>query len=226
MKKITFKVSSSKESSIVSLIKDVNKISCRIFIDFENGFVAVENVNDYMIEEVIELINIYYTILSIDIDNTFDQTVEKSTISSATETVKEIETANEIEKHKVLVQKVGDMEFALLEEIGFAFDELDPYKDVEEQVKPFLENIEMTTTEKLVTESFIIACDIKRINYENIILRLHETFPGMDEDTIKSILKEEFKNWLTKYPTLAERCPKISIMAVLKLFVKKLKSAN
>ena len=33
--KITFKVSSQKEGSVVSLIKEVNKISCRIYLDLE-----------------------------------------------------------------------------------------------------------------------------------------------------------------------------------------------
>ncbi len=77
MKKLTFKVSSPKDCSVVSLIKEVNKISCRIYLDLENGFVAVENVNDTMIDSVIELVDNYYTVLGVEIDNTFEESTEK-----------------------------------------------------------------------------------------------------------------------------------------------------
>ena len=107
------------------------------------------------------------------------------------------------------------------EVIGFAFDKLDPSKKVEDQVENFLADIGMVSNEKMITQSFVIACDIKKIKYDNVILRLHEEFPEMNEETIKNTLKETFKYWLEKYPTLAEKCPKISIMAILKLFAKK-----
>ena len=71
------------------------------------------------------------------------------------------------------------------------------------------------------TTDYIIACDIKKINYENVLLGLHELFPTVKEEIIKNILKDAFKNWLDKYPTLAEKCPKISLMAVLKVFAKR-----
>jgi len=102
MKKIIFKVSAPKENSIVSLIKGVNQISCRIHIDFEASFVTVENVNDTMIDKVIELVNNYYTITGVDIDNTFEETTEKQVVPVVTkttdDTVEEVveEIANEI----------------------------------------------------------------------------------------------------------------------------------
>ena len=473
MKKLTFKVSSSKDSSVVSLIKDINKISCRIFLDIENGFVVVENVNDSMIENVIDLVDNYYTILNINIDNTFKELTEESTIPVTTEAVDEaveepqksemddvvvekqpkilepqseddliikkvefeseyvethinnflktaywalynrratekdignyiftcmseismryspkpiiefslgdivdvnygshlpgeiqgghvnaivcnilnkdmayivpitkvrtditsrsyllmdiphdatydnefyrggtilidkgkyvraerfnsvvgkttptffekllyqlastfdftedlsetvedsrplfpgeipdeivdtpVETeetaeevaetpvkkstdkvvkspAEEMVKPKTTAKKVTGEESVLLEVIGFALDKLDSSKKVEEQVEPFLTDIGMTTTERMVTQAFIVACDIKKINYENVILGLHETFPKVKEEIIKNVLKEAFKNWLNKYPTLAEKCPRISLMAVLKVFAKR-----
>lgn len=477
MKKITFKVSSQKEGSVVSLIKEVNKISCRIYLDLENGYVTVENVSDTMIDAVIELVDHYYTILGIDIDNTFEENTEKQvapviedsttdttndtvdetvveevaeetadvvvqkqptvleplseddliikkvefenelvenrinsflktaywamynrratekdiseyiltcmseismrfsskpiiefsigdivdvnygshlpgeimgghvhaivcnvlnedmayvvpitkvradisslsylfmdapqdatynneyykggtvlvdkgkyvrverfnavigrtnpeffekllyqlasafdftncltetfeddsdlpfTMGETTEEVVETSTATEetadevvetstateettdnVVKTKTTSKKVGGEESALLEVIGFAFDKLDSSKKVEEQIESFLNDIGMTTTERMVTNSFIIACDIKKINYENVLLGLHELFPTVKEEIIKNILKDAFKNWLDKYPTLAEKCPKISLMAVLKVFAKR-----
>lgn len=462
MKKITFKVSTQKEGSVVSLIKEVNKIFCRIYLDIENGYVTVENVNDTMIDAVIELVDNYYTILGVDIDNTFEETTEnlvapvvvESTADTIDDTVEEtveevaketaeavaekqptvlgpqseddliikkVEFENEyVENHinnflktaywalynryatekeigeyiltcmseismrysskhsiefsigdivdvnygshlpgeimgghvhaivcnvlnedmayvvpitkastdissfsylfmnapqdviynneyykggtvlvdkgkyvrverfnsvigrtkpeffeellyqlavtfdftgcltetvednsnlpftmgettdevvetltatgdsdtkvvktKTTAKKVSGEEAALLEVIGFAFDKLDASKTVREQVESFLTDIGMTTTERMVTQSFIIACDIKKINYENVLLGLHKEFPEVKEEIIKNILKEAFKNWLEKYPTLAEKCPKISLMAILKVFAKK-----
>lgn len=84
MKKITFKVSTKKEGSVVSLIKEVNKISYRIQIDLENGFVAVENVEDTMIDSIIELVDLYYTISSVNIDNTSDGSISVETSQSVT----------------------------------------------------------------------------------------------------------------------------------------------
>ena len=420
MKKLTFKVSPQKDCSVVGLIKEVNKISCRIYFDLEDGFVAVENVNDTMIDTVIELVDKYYTILGVDIDNTIEEPVEEqltsvvdesggttteddliikkveftnqyledllnklmrtvawamfkmnipekeignliytcmseismryndkqciefsvgdivdcnygvhltgeingahvaaivcnishsgmaylvpitkmqteitsesylifnppedviyendyykggtalldkakyvraerinkvigrttpdffkkvlygltsafdftSRLDTGKETTDEVvktptatkDTTDKVVKTKATTKKVGGEEAALLEVIGVAFDKLDPSKKVEEQIESFLTDIGMTTTERMVTQSFVIACDINRINYENVILKLHEQFPKVKEAIIKNILKEAFKNWLEKYPTLVEKCPKISLMAMLKVFAKK-----
>lgn len=76
MKKIIFKVSSQKDFSIASLMKEVNKVSCRILFNLAEGFVTVENVDTNMIDYIIDLINKYYSILSVDIDNTIE-TVKK-----------------------------------------------------------------------------------------------------------------------------------------------------
>ena len=118
-------------------------------------------------------------------------------------------------------QKVGSNESSLLEIIGSALDKLDPSKKVENQVEDFLASIGMTTTEKLIKQSFIIACDVKKINYGTVIFRLHEANPKIREELIQNILKESFKNWLKQYPTLAEKCPRISFMSILKVFAKK-----
>ena len=440
MKKIRFKVSIKKEGSVVSLIKEVNKISCRIQIDLENGLVEVENVEDTMIDSIIELIDHYYTISSVNIDNTSDEStsVEASQIVTVVDepksefTVEEnaepdnkptvlgpqseddliiqkvefkneyvenlinrfmrtaywamykmnipekeigdfIRTSiNEISmrynkkrcirysvgdivdcnygvhltgeingghvsaivcnianggmaylvpitkfreslislsyltfdvpndvvynndyytggtalldkgrylraerfhevigkatpefltkvlgqlsttfdftgnivmtdddtksnpvdagnsdvittepKPKKAAKKVGGEETALLNVIGDSLEKLDRTKTAEEQVETFLADIGMATTERMVTQSFVIACDIKKINYENVILELHNMFPKVKEDIIKSILKENFKKWLDVHSELVESCPKISLMAVLKVFAKR-----
>ena len=47
-------------------------------------------------------------------------------------------------------------------------------------------------------------------------------YPTVNEDIIKASLKESFKKWLEQYPELAEKCPKLSLMSVLKAFAKRL----
>jgi len=447
VKKITFQVNTQKDLSLTSLIKEVNKISCKISIDLKSGYVSVENVNDTMIDSVIELVNNYYTILGVEINNTLEELTDNQDSSvlleSSTDTnssivreisesvstkqptditsqIKEIEFENKyLEKYlnnllrtislalcnnatekdisdhiltciseismrffpkpivefatgdivdinfgthlpgeiigghihgivcnifngnmayvvpiikskaippsilnlnmdtptdasyynehyaggtvfidkgkyiraeriksvigkttpeffekllkqlplafdfagrlseavqdnnsedlptlgtpnrvfestiegsdihnnasnsKTSTKKIGDAETNLLETFGFALDKLDSSKPVGDQVESFLTDIGMPSTERLVTQAFIIACNIKKINYENIISALHEKFPTIKQEIIKITLKETFKNWLKAYPTLAEKCSKISLMAVLKVFAKK-----
>lgn len=455
MKKIIFRVSSPKENSIVSLIKEVNKISCRINLDLENGIVTVENVNDDMIDNVIELIDNYYTILGVNIDNTSEGTIQEQKESAVSNNViadvkdtiaelqpkilepqseddliiKKVEFENEyvqglinkflrtaywamfkmnvpekeignfiytsideismrynpkepikfcigdvvdcnygthlngeingyhvsaivcnisttgmvylipitkmqtditsysylifntpedvvyendyykggtalidkakfvrperihavigkttpdffkkvlyklastfdftsifdenidkvvleeeskvdklseekvevIEqpvavneeksdepikkvKEKTLTKKIGGEEEALLKAIGPSFDKLDKSKKVEEQVEDFMNEIGMPTSANLVTQSFVIACDIKKINYENVILELCKLNPNIRDEIIKASLKENFKKWLEQYPEILEKCPKISLMSMLKVFAKR-----
>ena len=99
---------------------------------------------------------------------------------------------------------MGDEESALLNVIGNSLEKLNRTKTVEEQVETFLADIGMATTERMVTQSFVIACDIKKINYENVILELHNMFPKEKENIIKSILKENFKKWLDVHSELVE----------------------
>lgn len=413
MKKLTFKVSNPKEGSIINLIKDVDKIDCRIQIDFENGFVTAENLNDSLIDTVIELIDDYYTLLGVDINNNVESNAAVPAVAENTEMIAQTESVSEpestdkifepqseddliIEKvefeneyveelinkflrtaywamfkmniserdigdfiwtsineismrynkkesipfsigdivdcnygthlageingghvaaivcnisdtgmvylvpitktqenltsHSYLIfnvpnditydtrdyvggtvlldkgkyvrperfhevigktspeffakvlhqlattfdftnknaeieiehsNKVSDRETVLLETIGFAFDKLDSSKKVEEQIDSFLVEIGMTTSEIMVKQSFVIACEIEKITYDNVILELNNMYPEEKEDAIKATLKENFKKWLEQYPELAEKCPKLSLMSVLKVFAKR-----
>ena len=155
---------------------------------------------------------------------TTNEVVAKSstTEENTTETVgtSDHNTTNKVEQSENPTKKYN-IEDTLQEVIGFAFNKIDPSKKVDDQVENFLADIGMVSTEKLITQSFVIACDIKKIKYDNVILRLHEEFPEISEETIKNTLKDTFKDWLQKYPTLAEKCPKISIIAILKFFAKK-----
>ncbi len=417
MKKITFKVS-KKEGSFVSLLKNIDKISCRIQIDLENNFITAENVDDTMIDEVIELVNQNYNILNVIIENASDEVaLVKKCRSEDDLIIQKVEFGNEyvenlinkfmktaywaMYKHDVSEKKIGNFimtliseismrynknnvtieysvgdivvcnygfhlegeingwnvaaivcnitndgmvylvpvtkyrenlksnsylimnapddvvynkenytggialldkgkycraerllnvigkttpeffanvlkklsttfdftemidddtktdlgskivesakneekkasvetyastpkktkgvgveESALLNAIGESLEKIDPTKKVEEQAIDFLTDIGMTTSDRILIQSFVIACNIEKINYANVLRELYNVFPKVREEIIMVNLKENFKKWLEIHPELLESCPKISIMTLLKVFAKKIR---
>jgi len=106
--------------------------------------------------------------------------------------------------------------------IADALNSLDKSKPVEEQIDDFLDAIDLPKDVKFVRSAFIVACIVKKVGYESIILELHNEYPKIREEIIKENLKEEFKKWLTKHPDVKENYPKISIIALLKIFAKKM----
>ncbi len=101
MKKLFFKVSQIKDDSLLPLIKEINKISCKICINLNKGMVDVENVEENMLETVIGLVNDYFSISSIDIDNTG----ETATKTNDTEKMTDLEA--ELSEEAV-IRKVGN----------------------------------------------------------------------------------------------------------------------
>lgn len=141
MKKLTLKVSLQKDFSMVSLIKEIDKISCRINLDLEQGLVIVENVNDSMMDTVIELVNNYYVILGVEIDNTYEVTEETTKIlEPQTEddlVIKKVEFENEyienvlnklmrtaywaVFQKRVTEKEIGDFIYTALSEISMRY---------------------------------------------------------------------------------------------------------
>ena len=163
-----------------------------------NEVEEISEVKEDAIDEVIET-EISAEVISKEVDESSAKTTEE--ISSG--------------------KKVGVEEEAILKVIGEALDKLDKSRPVSEQVENFMNEIGMPISAKLVSQSFVIACDIKKINYENIILELHKLNPNIKDEIIKASLKENFKIWLKQYPKLVEKFPKMSITAVLKVFAKR-----
>lgn len=97
---------------------------------------------------------------------------------------------------------------------------LDKSKSVEEQTDKFLNCIAFQSNEKIIKQSFIVACEVKKIGYESIILELRNVYPNIKEENIKAILREEFNKWLTLHPDVKEKYPKISFMVLLKVFAR------
>lgn len=142
-------------------------------------------------------------------------TVIVSSETKPEETISQVATVS-------TTQKGSNGEKALLESFGSAFDKLDSSKPIQEQIDSFIADIGIPANEKMLRQTFVIACDIKKITYENVIFELHKMYPTADEDILKASLKKSFKKWLEQYPELAEKCPKLSLMSVLKVFAKRL----
>lgn len=99
----------------------------------------------------------------------------------------------------------------------------DKSKTVEDQIDYFLESIEFNTNEHIIKSAFSYACQARKIGYENIIAGLHYEYPEISQENIKSIMIDEFKKWIAKYPEAKEKYPKLSFMTLLKVFAKKMK---
>lgn len=394
MNKLIFKVIPKKDDSIITQIKEINKLPCRINLDLKNSCVTVENVNDNMINQVTEFINNYYTVSNVTIDNISENSDNDVNSSEKSPTIIKPQSENDLiikkvefrdnyieqlinkflrsaywaiyvkkastrdvanslttaitelsfninknnpvkfeigdivscyygthldcelchstafaivcnilnenlvclvpielyysptinylsfttpadiicdkfNKGKVLLDKaryIGSVRIKevvgkttprffsvvldsiastfdftplanyceeeknkqpikktekelLLEVIGEPLKNLNKDKPIEEQINDFLTQIGMST-EKLVTQSFKIACNTKKINYENILKALSELNPDIKINVMKSSLQNVFKNWLSNYPLLAKEHPNISFMALLKVWSK------
>lgn len=127
-------------------------------------------------------------------------------------------------KPKKAKRKISTEEEALLPIIGDSLEKLKSIKTHKKKIETFLADIGMTTTEQMVTQSFVVACSLyytKKINYNNVIIELHRRFPEVKKNRIKLILRENFKIWLEMHPELEENYHCISLMSILRVYAKR-----
>lgn len=86
MDTVIFKIEKWKSESIANLLKEINEISCRLYIDFEKGVVTAKDVNNDVIDRIIGVIDKHFVIESISVDNTTNQ--EKSELNENDRVVK------------------------------------------------------------------------------------------------------------------------------------------
>ena len=116
-------------------------------------------------------------------------------------------------------ENVGKIENLLYQYLKNDLESIDRSKTIEENVDYFLEGIGMSADE-MIMQSFIIACNIKRITYMNVIAKMIKLYPEKESREIKTFLKDNFKEWLEKNPELEMQCGTISFMNLLKIFSK------
>lgn len=159
----------------------------------------------------------------------FDFTNHSSNLNCTTSNTNQIDdTISSSKNSPVKISRISSTktfteESELLEIFSPVFDKLDNTKKLEDLVDDFFNEIGLITTSEFVKQCFIIACSTdKKINYENILLELQNMNTYITNITpVKVSLKGDFKNWLKKYPDLANKCPRISLMSILKVFAKK-----
>ena len=120
-------------------------------------------------------------------------------------------------------KKMGPFEKALFDVIGEQLRTLIKDKDVESQLDDFMDSIGLDKSARIVRQSFLAACKVKRISYESLFAEMYDVFPTIRSEIMKASLQEEWKNWLSTQPTLAEQHPKIPLTSLLKVFVKQVK---
>ena len=86
MDTVIFKIEKWKSESIANLLKEINEISCRLYIDFEKGVVTAKDVNNDVIDTIIGVIDKHFVIESISVGNTTNQ--EKSELNENDRVVK------------------------------------------------------------------------------------------------------------------------------------------
>lgn len=114
---------------------------------------------------------------------------------------------------------MGKIENLLYKYLKNDLEKLDRSKTIEENIDYFLEDIGMAPNE-MIMQSFVIACNIEKITYVNIIKKMRELYPEKSSTSIKAVLRYNFKEWLQRNPELAMKCGSISYMNLLKIFAK------
>lgn len=240
MNKLTFIGNIKDEQSKASIIKEIFFVSCRMQLDIVNGFLTVENIDDTQINMIIDLIDNYYNINEIIIDNLIDHIsndiITSVPIEEETQIIAITEKNNSYDANSI-VQAIGTPipankntktsviskeESALLELFSDAFSKLTPDKSIKKQIDVFFTDIGMSTKLKLMKEAFLISFEIYNINFDSIVMALKKSHPNTKKSVIRTSLKVNFKNWLSKYPRLLEVSSNFSLISLIEAFVKRI----
>ena len=95
MNKLTFIGNVKEGRSKTSIIKKISSISCRLQLDFDQGFLTVENVDDTQIDIITDLIDNYYDTDKIIIDNLINPASNEDTTSAPIKNETQIVPATE-----------------------------------------------------------------------------------------------------------------------------------
>ncbi len=150
------------------------------------------------------------------VQDTIDDTVIEDTEVSSCETV---QTVIEPEKATKPISKLT-YEEAINEIIGEALEEVDSLGAMTDEVRQFIANIGMDTTDGYLVQAFIKACEMDRITMANVAGAIC-VMAGIKKKDIVDSLKQSFKQWIEKYPEFKAKFPKISLTVILKAFANK-----
>lgn len=211
LKKIVFEVEKKENTDLAKVVKALEEIHCLSSFDFKIGFIIINNINKDLIDKVIKIIEENFEIIWMQVDNTQNGQEEAEVCKK---------------EEKTELPKVNKDEEALLEVIGPALEKLDKNKPISEQVDNFMKEIDMISHANLIKVALNNVCNIKKISYEFVVIKLRELNPTMSIYYIRDDLKQQFKFWLSQNPKLAKSASRINLMHLLKLFAKRFEWQN
>lgn len=158
-----------------------------------------------------------------------DSQTEVKLINVATDDLSENDTINQTAETEIASTNT-DIDFSKFENfedtlsalIGMNIQSLNKNSDLEPQLDNFLTSIGFSNA-ILVKQAFIAAYKVEKVKYDSIIIELKNQNPHLMEDEIKQTLRDAFKIWISNYPTIMKQFPRISIISLLKFFVKSYK---
>lgn len=106
------------------------------------------------------------------------------------------------------------------EVLADALSKLTKSKSVTMQIRPFMEDIGMDISDSMLVEAFLAAYYVKTITYSYIAARISEV-TGKEEDEITLYLKTAFNEWLRTHKELEEKYPKVTLLSILRVFIRK-----
>lgn len=126
-------------------------------------------------------------------------------------------------ENKVNEQPTGKHEEALTKILSNQLKSLDKSKPCEEEVKRFMEAINMPYNKNTTMfEAFVAVITISKVTTTSVCDAVHEKNPGISsKDIVKESLKINFQRWLKDcHPEVLKENPKISFADLLKVFKK------
>ena len=158
--------------------------------------------------------------------NPTESTGQEATAREVVVDEKKPEKSNTSENEKA-TSKVGKHEAILMEFFGEDFKTIDTTDPLSRQASTFMGIIGMCWT-AVMQDIFENAFDVNINSYASICgnLRVMEDAFGLTAKESEILAKKYFQEWLSKYPQIKEKCPNISLISLLKVFVKCAKKNN
>ena len=187
--------------------------------DYAQKYGDMANDDSKLLDDIDEIIGVV-TSDQVEVETPVDET-SVNVVTETPEKVISVDNEND-GKSSNTTKKISAEEY-VTELLKSSIEKLDKTKPIQEQIETFLDDIGFKSNEKIIRQSFMAACEVKKVGYESILLQLHNVSPNVREEIIKSIMREEFNKWLALYPELKEKYPKISFMVLLKVFAKRMR---
>lgn len=214
---LKLKITQKEGTNMSSLVKQMSALKYRSKLNTQEGELSIVGIDEDDVQNVIDSIDEAFNIVGVDIVPTVE--VPEPVVNEEPLEIDKM-LPEKLDKPSNNHNKISSKDYV---EMIFEtdFSRLDKNKTIEEQIDMFLDIIGFPKTNRVVKQAFVAACEVKKINLENIIIEVHRVFNKTREEIIKAIMQEEFKKWLANYPDLRDKYPKISFTALLKIFASK-----